>query len=40
MTFRWITALAAAALLLAACGGSDDNDRTKAKLRLVNASSA
>lgn len=38
MTFRWITALAAAALLLAACGGSDDNDRTKAKLRLVNAS--
>ena len=40
MTFRWITALATAALLLAACGGSDDNDRTKAKLRLVNASSA
>jgi len=40
MTFRWINVLAAAALLLAACGGSDDNDRTKAKLRLVNASSA
>lgn len=37
MTFRWIAALSAAALL-AACGGSDDNDRTKAKLRLVNAS--
>ena len=39
MTFRWITALAAAALLLAACGGGD-TDRTKARLRLVNASDA
>ncbi len=39
MSFRWITALAIAALLLAACGGGD-NDRTKAKLRLVNASAA
>lgn len=39
MTFRWITALLAATLLLAACGGgSDEGDRTKAKLRLVNAS--
>ena len=39
MSFRWITALATAALLLAACGGGD-NDRTKAKVRLVNASAA
>ena len=39
MTLRWITALAAAALLLAACGGGD-TDRTKAQLRLVNASDA
>jgi len=39
MTFRWITALATAALLLAACGGGD-TDRTKARLRLVNASDA
>lgn len=37
MMFRWIAALAAAVLLLGACGGGDD--RTKAKLRLVNASS-
>lgn len=37
MSLRWFTALALAALLLAACGGSD-TDRTKAKLRLVNAS--
>ena len=36
MTFRWILALAAA-LLLAACGGNT-TDRTKAQLRLVNAS--
>ncbi|MBL8350815.1 MAG: DUF4397 domain-containing protein [Burkholderiaceae bacterium] len=37
MMFRWIAALAAAALLLIGCGGGDD--RTKARLRLVNASS-
>ena len=38
MTSRWLTALALAALLLAACGGG--TDRTKAQLRLVNASDA
>jgi hypothetical protein len=37
MMFRWIAALAAAALALAGCGGGAD--RTKAQVRLVNASS-
>jgi len=39
MTSPWITALAIASLLLTACGG-DGTDRTKAQLRLVNASAA
>lgn len=38
MSFRWIAAWTAAALLLAACGGGAD--RTKAQLRLVLASDA
>lgn len=37
MMFRWIAALATAAVLLTACGGGEDP--TKAKVRLVNASS-
>ncbi|MDO8420080.1 MAG: DUF4397 domain-containing protein [Rubrivivax sp.] len=39
MTSRWMTTLALAALLLAACGGGGA-DRTKAQVRLVNASDA
>jgi len=38
MMCRWIAPLAAALLLLTACGGGG-TDRTKAQLRLVNASS-
>ena len=37
MTPRWTALLACAALLLAGCGGGAD--RTKAQVRLVNASS-
>ena len=37
MNRRWMAALAAAALVLAGCGGG--TDRTKAQVRLVNASS-
>ena len=37
MMLRWIAAMACAALLVAACGGG--TDKTKAQLRLVNASS-
>ena len=37
MTSKWMAALASAALMLTACGGG--TDKTKAQLRLVNASS-